>query len=177
MNHHANYSDAIENLQRYLRQLSFWNPEIPAPPIDGIWESRTEAALRAFQRLQGLPTTGVADQNTWNLLYDEYRISLAEHSPPNQILVFPFDPEGYMLTPDSIGFAVSSLQYMLRELHYHYSRLQDLEMTGIYDAPTVTAVKDFQEKNQLFPDGNTGLLTWNAIADQYNTLFSNTQDE
>jgi len=62
MNDHPNQAPAVENLQRYLRQLSYDQPEIPAPPIDGIFESQTEEALRQFQRSRGLPVTGSADR-------------------------------------------------------------------------------------------------------------------
>ena len=48
MPQHPNQSIAIENLQRYLRQLSYDHPEIPAPPIDGVFESQTKDALNAF---------------------------------------------------------------------------------------------------------------------------------
>lgn len=177
MNYHPNYAPAVENLQRYLRQLSFAEENIPTPPIDGIFESRTEEALREYQRSRGFPVTGSADQETWERLFADYRGSLASNSPPRGISVFPLDPSGYVLGTESVGFAVSALQHMLRELHFNYSALNDLPVTGIYDAPTVTAVRAFQSGNGLPVDGLVGLLTWNAIADQYNALFSRTNQE
>lgn len=177
MNNHPNHFPAVENLQRYLRQLSFGEPNIPALPIDGIFESQTEDALREFQRSRGFPVTGSADQETWERLYRDYRSSLAYNSPPRGISVFPLDPPGYVLTAGSVGFVVTAVQYMLRELHFNYSAFNDLPVTGIYDEATVNAVRTFQQGNQLPVDGNVGLLTWNAIADQYNALFSRTNQE
>ena len=177
MNDHQNYAPAVENLQRYLRFLSYSEPSIPIPPIDGIFESRTEQALREFQRLYGLPVTGIADRVTWELLYAEYRAALAVNSPPRQISIFPIDPEGYVMRPDTRSFAVTVIQYMLLELQHHYSELQNVTLTGVYDRQTQDAVRLFQQKNGLPADGNVGLLTWNTLADQYNTLFLRTTDE
>ncbi len=176
MNDHPNNSPAVENLQRYLRKLSFDEASIPAPPVDGIFDTRTEEALREFQRSRGLPVTGSSDQDTWEQLYADYRGSLALNSPPRQISAFPPDPFGYVMVPGSTGFAVAALQYMLRELHYHYLALRELPITAVYDEETSAAVRLFQEKNRLSVDGNVGLLTWNAIADQYNILFSRNND-
>ena len=177
MNDHPNKAPAVENLQRYLRQLSYDEADIPAPPIDGVFESQTEEALRQFQRLRGLPVTGSADQETWEQLYRAYRSSLAYNSPPRQIAAFPLDPFGYVIAANSIGFAVLALQQMLRELSYNYAALGELPVTGIYDENTQNAVRLFQANNRLPADGNVGLLTWNAIADQYNALFSKTNIE
>ncbi len=177
MNNHPNFTPAVENLQRYLRQLSYDEPSIPIPPIDGIFESQTENALREFQRLRGFPITGSADRATWERLYADYRSALAFNSPPRQISVFPLDPFGYVIVPGSGGFVVAAIQYMLLELHHSYSDLQNVVITGIYDEQTVNAVRTFQRLNGLSEDGNVGLLTWNAIADQYNVLFARLGDE
>ncbi len=177
MTYHPNHTPAVENLQRYLRQLSYDEQTIPAPPIDGIFESQTEEALREFQRLRGIPSTGSADQETWELLYDAYRASLASNSPPRPILVFPPDPAGYVVTAGSVGFPVLAIQHMLRELSYNYFGLSNIELSGIYDEQTQNAVRTFQSGNRLPVDGNVGLVTWNAIADQYNALFSKTNIE
>ncbi len=177
MNNQPNKAAATRNLQQYLRQLSYDEEGIPAPPVDGIFESQTTNSLREFQRSRGLPVTGRADLETWERLYADYRASLASNSPPRQISAFPSDPQGYVLTAGSVGFVVSALQYMLRELHHSYAALSDVVMTGIYDDQTQSAVRSFQRLNSLPEDGNVGLLTWNEIADQYNLLFSDTAEE
>lgn len=173
MPQHQNESEAIRNLQRYLRQLSYHEPLILAPPIDGIFESDTRRSLQNFQSLYGLPETGVADRETWDVLYAAYRTSITENTPPRAISVFPFlSPEDTRLTLGSNAFSVTVLQHMLRELSVLYSPLLKVEITGIYDDPTYAAVKLFQEKNRLPSNGTTDVSTWNAIADQYNLLFA-----
>ncbi|MBQ9805736.1 MAG: peptidoglycan-binding protein [Clostridia bacterium] len=171
MTDHPNYTLATQNLQRYLRQLSYDELTIPPVPIDGIFESRTEEALREFQRLRGFPVTGSADQETWERLYADYRASLALNSPPRAILVFPLEPPSYVLDMGSRGFPVLALQYMLLELHQNYLPLVRVELTGEFDGQTANAVRVFQSLNQLPANGAVGQMTWDTIADQYNVLF------
>ena len=40
--------------------------------MDGIYGSRTRAAVIAAQQRFGLPETGVVDDETWDELYDQY---------------------------------------------------------------------------------------------------------
>ena len=171
MNNHPNHAPATQNLQRYLRQLSFDEETIPPVPIDGIFDSRTEEALREFQRLRGLPVTGRGDEQTWERLFADYRASLALNSPPRAIPVFPLEPPSYVLDIGSRGFPVTALQHMLLELHQNYLPLVAVEVNGEYDEKTAEAVRLFQALNRLPINGAVGLLTWNAIADRYSVLF------
>lgn len=166
-----NESEAIENLQRYLRQLSY-TEEISPPPIDGVFESDTRRALEQFQALYGLPVTGSATPQTWEMLYAAYRASLISGAPPRAVLILPPNTKTDPLKLGTRAFAVTVLQHMLRELSSLYSTLENVALTGTYDEATSAAVKDFQEKNGLLASGEVDLATWNAITDQYNILFS-----
>ena len=164
------YADATRNLQRYLRQLSFSDARIPAPPVDGIFEEDTRRALTAFQQTQGLPETGVGDPETFEALFLAYRSSLAENAPPREIAVFPRSPKGYTLSSGNHGFAVVVLQFILRELERLYPELSAVEVNGVYDPTTESAVRLFQSRNALPESGRVDLLTWNALADRHNLL-------
>ncbi len=170
MPQYPNESQAIQNLQRYLRQLSY-HSAITAPPIDGIYEAQTRQALGEFQQLYGIPVTGIADRDTWDILYAAYRASLGENSPPRAVSLFPTEEKNFAFRAQSTGFPVSALQYILLELSALYSELEDVTISGIYDEQTAKAVRAFQEKNALPADGEVGLGTWNALVDQYNLLF------
>ncbi len=171
MPEHTNQETAVRNLQRYLRRLSFREPTILDPPVDGIFDSRTEDALREFQRLRGFPITGRADRQTWERLYEDYRVAQALGAQPQRVALFPIIPDGYTLDQNARGFVVTALQYMLRELQYHHRELAELPITGVYDTDTANAVRLFQSRNNIPEDGLVGLLTWNALTDQYNLLF------
>ena len=170
MPRYENEAQAIENLQRYLRQLSYHNPEITAPPIDGIFERDTERALREFQRMQGLPVTGRADRRTWEELYALYRASVAENEPPRTVAILPFVAGEILLSEDDEGFTISVLQFMLRELGESLVELEDVEISGIFDSKTAQAVRLFRKQNGL-PAGETvDLITWNTLVDRFNRL-------
>ncbi len=170
MPRYENEEQAIQNLQRYLRQLSYHSPEITAPPIDGIFERDTERALREFQAMRGLPVTGRADRCTWEELYAMYRASIAENEPPRTVAILPFVAGEILLSKGDEGFTINVLQYMLRELGESQIELEEVEISGIFDAKTARAVRLFRKQNGL-PEGETvDLITWNTLVDRFNRL-------
>lgn len=168
---------AIQNLQRYLRTVALLENAFAPPPVDGVFESATEKALRDFQALYGLAVTGVANQETWERLYDAYRAAVALSALPQGVSLFPTHPNGYELPPESRGFAVAALQYMLRELEKNYEGIFVSEIDGYMGEQTQNAVRRFREQNRLPAGVGVDLLTWNSIADQYNALFQIYQNE
>ena len=53
-------------IQRDLRRIRQNYPAIPdIPPNIGIYDTNTEAAVRKFQEIFGLPVTGIVDKATW----------------------------------------------------------------------------------------------------------------
>ena len=170
MPRYENEAEAILNLQRYLRQLSYHHPEITPPPIDGIFERDTEKALREFQAMMGLPVTGRADRRTWDALYAMYRASIAENEPPRTVAILPFVAGEILLQKGDEGFTINVLQYMLRELGESLAELEEVEITGIFDENTARAVRLFRAQNGL-PEGETvDLITWNTLVDRFNRL-------
>jgi peptidoglycan hydrolase-like protein with peptidoglycan-binding domain len=63
--------EAIAEVQRYLRALSYRHESIPHVGVDGIYNDETREAVRAFQALFALLETGVADRETFERLYRE----------------------------------------------------------------------------------------------------------
>ena len=162
---------AVTNLQRYLRHLSYFDDRIPAPPIDGIFDSATEQALRAFQRVEGLPETGTADRPTWDLLYRRYVQSLERRDDPRAITLFPSIPEGYSVGEGNEQFLVRMIQFALQELAVLYEGLDNVPQSGVYDAATAEAVRQFQRRHLLPETGEVDRRTWNALADAFNSTF------
>ena len=163
---------SVRNLQRYLRQLSYDSPTINAPPVDGIAGEDTRQALASFQALQGLPVTGTADLATWEALYEAYRRSLADNGQPTQISIFPRSPRGFEMQEGTRGFAVAALQYMLQELELYEPTAEQGIPNGVYDVATAEAVKRLQSRSLLPITGRVDLLTWNSLAEQYNSMLS-----
>ena len=163
-------NNAITNLQIYLRQLSYTDPNLLPVPIDGIYELETQNAVIAFQAKHNLETTGIVNKATWDAIYAEYLKSIIKYSPPLAVNFFPRTPIDQSLHIGDVGFIVSVLQYMLRELSRDYGDTLNIEISGIYDESTESAVKEFQKSNSLYTNGRVDQETWNRITEHYNTL-------
>lgn len=161
-------ADARRNLQKYLRQLAYYDSNIPFVPIDGNEGSNTTDALRAYQARRGLPVTGVADQETWEALYEDYLISLEEEAPPAGFSLFPSEPKDYALKSGDERFAVSAVQHMLEEISVFFP-ITPIEVTGIYDDATRDAVSEVQVWYLLPVTGEVDKLTWNALVRLYDS--------
>ena len=158
---------AVRNLQRYLRRLSYENSGIRPVPVDGIFDTETEEALIEFQRAYGLPATGRADRETWELLYAEYTRLSEEEDRVERIDLFPSEPENYTATVGEESAFVLLLQWLLSELSVIYDTLAAVRPTGIYDEATAEAVREFQRQNSIEPTGLVDRTTWNRIAREY----------
>ena len=164
--------DAVRNVQRYLRHLSFHSEQIADLPIDGIWESATRDALLAFQREQGLAESGVVDRETWELLKQRYDESVAINSPPVSLALFPRFPLGFEIKPGDRGYLTVTVQHLLREIErlYFFPELPS-DISGVYDEATEKAVRDFQRRNRIPETGTVNRETWDAMAVQHNLLL------
>ena len=159
--------DAVRNLQRYLRRLSFDDATFLRVPVDGIFETQTEEAVRAFQAAYGLPKTGRVDRRTWDRIYDAYlRVERATDRTP-RVHFFPNTSEGYELSLGERSLTVSMLQAILQELTAIYDTLVIAEITGIYDDVTEENVRRFQAASLLPITGRVNLETWNRILRDY----------
>ncbi len=62
----------VLDLQKYLNTISSISPKLSKLPITGYFGTQTEADVKAFQGLFGLPTTGTVGPVTWNKIAQEY---------------------------------------------------------------------------------------------------------
>lgn len=164
-----NLNEAILNLQRYLRAISFVDERITRVPTDGIFGSDTLRAVEEYQRTRGLPDTGIVDKRTWDTLFDEYRRLTTQTERPPTPSLFPAYPELYEAAVGERSAFVALLQLLLRELKAVYDGLPEIEADGIYGANTEGAVRIFQELNGLTPNGRTDSATWNRLISEFLT--------
>ena len=165
-----NERENVSNLQRYLRQLSFDFPMIPPPPIDGLFESITEEALRSYQELRGLPVTGRADLKTWNTLFQDYRSSIERNTRGQGFRIFPRTPVDYSVSSDEEHFLVEVIQYILNELRVLYDDIPQNGQSGVFDATTRQGVLAFQRRHGIPLSGDVDKITWNALVDAHQRL-------
>ena len=81
----------IRSLQTMLRTIASVEPNQINVMPDGVYGSQTAAAVRSFQRRQGLNPTGVVDQQTFERIVQEYERAYIEASKaqPVQITLDP----------------------------------------------------------------------------------------
>lgn len=166
--HAPNYTQAVKNLQRYLRRLALTDKGIPTVPIDGIFDTQTASALSAFQRAYGLSVTGRADRRTWELLFEEYSRLLREEDRLLAPDLFPRNPKNYRTSEQENHAFISLLQFLLNELLVLYGDGEPLNVNGYYDMATQRAVENFQRIHGLPTGGGVDRNTWNRLSEEYN---------
>lgn len=125
----------VSLLQEALREAGFYTYA-----VDGLFGTRTQSALMAFQKSVGLKETGVANAETW-------------------LAIAPYiDYTGIYVRPGSSGIFVAIVQTALKNAGYDPGTVD-----GKYSAKTASAIKDFQSDNKLAADGIVGPKTWEAL--------------
>lgn len=75
-------SDKVRQMQEQLNRISQNYPLIPKVTVDGIYGPGTEEAVRVFQKVFGLPQTGVVDFPTWYKISQIY-VGVSRISEPS----------------------------------------------------------------------------------------------
>ncbi|HLY85055.1 MAG TPA: peptidoglycan-binding protein [Gaiellaceae bacterium] len=110
-------------------------------PIDALSGPRTVAAVRAFQRIHGLPVTGIADARTRKALGPLGRPLFGART----------------LRRGEFGWDVAVLQYML------VRQGVNVPVNAYFDGPTLRGVRQLQKRLHLRHDGVVGPNTLSAI--------------
>ncbi|NLD52304.1 MAG: SH3 domain-containing protein [Clostridiales bacterium] len=140
----------VRALQQALTELGFLKGS-----IDGTFGTTTLTALKAFQEANGLRPTGIALPELQKLLYEGKPVNAGGRKVALKVL--PPIP-GYPMQSGDTGDAVAELQNALKQLG-HY----DGEISGIYSAKTVNAVKAFQKAHSIKQSGKIDSFTMLAI--------------
>ena len=160
-------------IQASINRIAQSYPAIPKiPTVDGIFGSRTEASVRAFQKIFGLTPDGIVGQGTWYALVRLYTAvtSLSElRSQGQQFYAINWSPPGGLEVGDS-GEKVRLLQYMLSVLSAHIPTIPPVAIDGIYGPATRNAVLAAQRRFGLPETGTVGTQTWDEIYDQYSGI-------
>ena len=64
----------VGDIQTYLSYIGRVYPEIPEIPVTGYYGTQTRDAVYTFQRLFGLPQSGLVGFNTWFSIANEYNM-------------------------------------------------------------------------------------------------------
>ncbi len=154
-----NRGDAIRELNAYLLDVAYVDPRIPKVSIEPFFSGRTTEAVLAFQRAEGLSPTGIADFETWQLLWERARIARRDRARERDLSI----PSGLPLSVGAVGHPVLVLQSTIAELAEYYDELPHVATTGSYRSGTAYAVSLLQKKYGLPETGVTDTETWVRI--------------
>jgi len=166
-------SQPIRSLQTMLRVLAEDDPSLPTLVPDGIYGQDTANAILAFQRRNGLPITGTADQKTWEAVVRAYEPALIRvgKAAPIEIIM---DPGKVYVLGDSSPY-LYLLQSMLLFLSQLHPSIDTPTHSGTLDSPTSEALAGFQLLAGLPPTGELDKITWKYLVEQF-TLNANRND-
>lgn len=157
-------------IQASLNRISQNYPAIPKiPTVDGIFGSRTEAAVTAFQRIFDLTPDGIVGPATWYELVRLYTgvNSLSElRSQGQQFYAINWSPPNGLELGDT-GEKVRLLQYMLSVLSRYIPSIPPVSVDGVYGSATRAAVLAAQRRFRLPETGTVGAQTWDEIYSAY----------
>lgn len=159
---------AVENLQKYLRELSYYDNRITPVPIDGIYGDSTRCAVGDFQKIHGMPESGVVNRETWDAIYKSYKNCVKSNAEPCGIYPFPHKGPDFCIAKNERSDLVLIVQIMLNTLKIGYDDLGDFEENGVCDEATQNAIRIFQSRNFLPQTGLVDTATWNRLAAGYN---------
>lgn len=155
----------IRSLQTMLRVIAEDDPSHMRIIPDGIYGPETMAAVSTFQRLHGLPVTGVTDQPTWEAIVAVYEPALVrvDEAQPVDIILNP----GQVIRKGERSPYMYLVQAMLTVLADVYKSVGIPGLTGILDEATADSLATFQLLSGLPMTGNLDKHTWKHLALQY----------
>ncbi|MGB4438164.1 MAG: peptidoglycan-binding domain-containing protein [Sedimentibacter sp.] len=160
-------SEVVSEIQHYLRNISYSQPELQQIIITGIYDTPTREAVSAFQNIVGLPVTGKVDFNTWKALINANNLHVESKEMPHKIPCCSYDfveiKNGYE------GDIVYAIKIMLNNFSRKFSNYNKLEITNKYNNETEEEIKKFQKTSMLPVTGIVDKTTWNTLVSIFDT--------
>lgn len=151
---------AVTRLQERLIALGY-SAKMP----NGVYETADMDAVIAFQRNNGLTSSGIADLITQQVMYSDQAVPGSATPPQNWQSLATATPAPATPAPlyetlkiGSVGEAVKALQSRLITLQYLTGSAD-----GMYGSQTAQAVSAFQKNNALKADGVAGTQTLTTL--------------
>ena len=146
---------------------------IPNPA--GTYDEATQAAVRQFQGIFNLPVTGIIDKSTWYEIRRIYAAVTRLAELTSRGIILSEIPE-YTPTPgpEEVVPRVQVVQYFLNVLSAYYNTIPTVDINGVLNTQTRTAIMEFQKTFNLPITGLVDEQTWttmfNAVSGILNTL-------
>lgn len=152
----------VRSLQQMLRVIHASDDRYVRLIPDGIYGRKTIEAVSVFQRLHGLPVTGVTNQATWEAIAAAYEPALiqVDHAQPVEIIL----NTGQRLRRGDESPYLYVAQSMLLVLAQQYGSVTEPSHSGILDEATAQSLAAFQALTGLPQTGELDKVTWKHLA-------------
>lgn len=158
----------VDLLQYLLSVMSVFYQSVPSVAITGIFDEQTRVAVIEFQKVMGLPATGIADKDTLNLLI-RAALGIFSTLPPKEVYIpylrFPGLPYRKGEGRESPGILIA--QEMLSYISLAIPSISYISEDGIFGEETERAVIAFQQMFGLEATGVIDEATWNELSRVY----------
>ncbi len=161
-------SNQVRGLQYFLAVVGAYYASVQPIQITGFYDAQTESSVKSFQRVFGLPQTGIVDETTWNDLFRAYT-GIVE-SVPVDTDAAPVLYPGTILREGMTSDYVRIIQEYLSYIHETIPEIPAVSNTGYFGPLTRSAVLAFQRYAGLPETGVVGAATWDGIAGLYSDL-------
>ena len=161
--------EAVRAFQYFLAVVGAYYEAVLPIQITGTYDAQTEASVRSFQQVYGLPQTGILDERTWNDLFRAYA-GILESIPREYAEWIPQLYSGNTLSEGMTDDNIRIMQEYLTYIHDTIPEIPAVRNTGYFGPLTKEAVIAFQRYAGLEPNGIVGAVTWDAIAGLYSDL-------
>ena len=129
--------DDVTEVQTRLYELGYLAKNF----ITGTYGEKTQAAVEEFQKANGIESDGKVGHDTVDVLYADEVV-------------------GNFFTKGEVNETIATYQERLKKLGYLAS---SYKVKGKMDDATITAIRKFQDNNDLTPDGCLGPTTMAAM--------------
>ena len=129
--------DDVADVQNRLYELGY----LAKNYITGTYGEKTSAAVSDFQKANSIASTGMVGHDTLDVLYAD-------------------DVVGNFFSKGEVNDTIATYQERLKKLGY---LVNSYKVKGKMDDATITAIRRFQDNNDLTPDGCLGPTTMNAM--------------
>lgn len=155
-------AEAVRTVQYYLSFLSFFFENIDFVPLTGVFDAETEKAVRAFQETYGLTADGIVGRQTWNKLTSVYNDIVSTLPADYQTVLGTVFP-GKMLVLGDSGDSVRIIQENLNNISEYDPAVPKVNVTGVYDDATLSAVAVLQAQIGREATGAVDPIIWSEI--------------
>ncbi|MCL2357698.1 MAG: peptidoglycan-binding protein [Defluviitaleaceae bacterium] len=164
---------AVRTLQQWLNRIRVNFPAIPQiTNVSGVYGPQTEAAVRAFQSIRelgNLTPNGIVDRATWYRLSFTYSAvkRLGELTSEGIVIGIDRTPPTDIIREGARGRLVQRAQYLLSFISEFYPAVPGVLQNSLFTRDMTNAVREFQRRFGLNPDGVIGPLTWRRLYEVY----------